>query len=461
MFTPINFYNGFIMRISLFTALFFLSTCLIYSQIIPSWSDVPNAPFGSRKNDLVFVTPQLGFTASGAREAHRTTNAGVTWTRMFYSDSTFFRSVAFGNERIGFLGNLGPDEYGGASITDPTLIYRTSDGGTTWRPVTNISGPLGRGVCGMHALDSNLVFAVGRVRGPSVFMKSTDGGLSWTSKDMSSLAAGLVDVHFFSPDTGIAVGLTNSEHAQSRGVVLYTTDGGENWSTKYSSSRAGEWCWKISFPSRNTGYISLQRNQGSPCNFIKTTDGGTSFFEKQFYPTNYYSQGIGFVNDTLGWIGGNSIQTTLMSTNGGDTWEPANFGVRINRFFFINELSGFASGQTIYKYTGQLSTGVKENPAAPSDFELSQNYPNPFNPVTKIRFTVPELKSLKAGPGLLYVELKIFDAAGKLVMSVVNEEKQPGENEIEINASHLPSGVYYYQIQAGTFTDTKKMILLK
>jgi hypothetical protein len=167
------------------------------------------------------------------------------------------------------------------------------------------------------------------------------------------------------------------------------------------------------------------------------------------------------VNDTLGWVGGNSIQTTLMTTNGGDTWVPADFGVRINRFFFINELSGFASGQTIYKYTGKLSTGVNDKPKVPSDFELSQNYPNPFNPTTKIRFTIPELQSLKSGPGLLYVELKIFDTEGKLVMTVVNEEKQPGENEIEINAAHLPSGVYYYQIQAGNFTDTKKMILLK
>ncbi len=445
---------------SFFTA-WLIFSAVLFSQIIPSWSDVPNAPFGPRKNDIVFVTPQLGFTASGAREAHRTTDGGVTWTRIFYSDSTFFRSVAFGNERIGFLGNLGPDEYGGASITDPTLIYRTSDGGSVWNPVTNIEGPLGRGVCGMHALDSNLIFAVGRVRGPSVFMKSTDGGLSWISKDMSALAAGLVDVHFFNADTGIAVGLTNSDHAQSRGVILYTTNGGVNWSTKYWSSRAGEWCWKISFPSRNTGYISLQRNQGSPSNFIKTTNGGASFFEKQFYAANYYSQGIGFVNDTLGWIGGNSIQTTLMTTDGGDTWEPANFGVRINRFFFINELSGFASGQTIYKYTGRLSTGVNDKQSTPSDFELSQNYPNPFNPTTRIRFTIPDLQSIKSGPGLLYVELKIFDAAGNLVMTVVNEEKQPGENEIEINAGHLPSGVYYYQILAGSFADTKKMILIK
>jgi hypothetical protein len=314
----------------------------------------------------------------------------------------------------------------------------------------------------MQALDSLNIYGAGRVRGPSFFIKSTDGGESWISKDMSAFAAGLVDVHFFSPDSGIAVGLSNSNHSQSTGVILFTSDGGENWTKTYSSSREGEWCWKISFPSRNTGYVSLQRNVGSPVNFIKTTDGGNTWFEKQFFSSAYYVQGIGFANDTLGWIGGNSSQTTYKTTDGGDTWTPANFGSRINRFQFINEYVGFAGGQTVYKYTGIPVTSA-ENLDKPEDFSLSQNYPNPFNPSTKIRFSIPTLTPVRGGSnnGLLYVTLKIYDSLGKEVMTLVNEEMRPGENEFEFFADGLSSGVYYYQLRAGSFVDSKKMIVLK
>ena len=197
-------------------------------------------------------------------------------------------------------------------------------------------------------------------------------------------------------------------------------------------------------------------------NFIKTTDGGKTWFEKQFFETAYYVQGIGFANDTLGWIGGNSSQPTYFTTDGGDTWASAEFGTRINRFYFVNELLGYAGGQTVYKYTGQIVTSI-EDLEKPSGFSLSQNYPNPFNPTTKIKFTIPQLEPVEGGTnnGILYVTLKIYDNLGKEVMTVVDEQMRPGENEIEIYAGDLASGVYYYQLQAGTFVDSKKMIVLK
>ncbi len=432
------------------------------AQISVNWQTLPNAPFGSRINDVSFVNKDYGWVVRGAGEVYHTTDGGNTWDVMLSSDSTFWRSVTFANMNLGFAGNLGPDEYGGPTITDPTLIYRTTNGGNDWSPISNISGETGRGICGMQAIDSLNVFAVGRVRGPSFFMKSTDGGESWISKNMSSFAAGLVDVHFFSPDSGFAVGLSNSDHSQSTGVVLFSSDGGENWTEKYLSSRQGEWAWKISFPSREVGYISLQRNVGSPVNLIKTTDGGKTFFEKQFFAAPYYVQGIGFVNDTLGWIGGNGSQTTYQTTNGGDTWAPANFGSRVNRFFFVNELLGYAGGQTVYKYTGQVVSSVDDT-QQPDDFQLSQNYPNPFNPSTKIKFTIPKLTPIEGGTnnGILYVTLKIYDSLGEEIMTVVDEQMRPGENEIEVYANNLASGVYYYTLQAGGLNVSKKMLLLK
>ena len=83
---------------------------------------------------------------------------------------------------------------------------------------------------------------------------------------------------------------------------------------------------------------------------------------------------------------------------------------------------------------------------------LSQNYPNPFNPVTSIQFTVGSKQC---------VTLKAYDVLGNEVATLVNEEKPAGSYNVYFDGSSLPSGVYFYRLQAGSFIDIKKMILLK
>jgi len=102
-----------------------------------------------------------------------------------------------------------------------------------------------------------------------------------------------------------------------------------------------------------------------------------------------------------------------------------------------------------------------------NEFSLSQNYPNPFNPATKIKFEIPG----QARNDNTLVTLKVYDILGREVATLVNEEKPAGEYEVEFsakggsasggNASTLPSGIYFYQLKAGSFVETKKMILLK
>jgi subtilisin-like proprotein convertase family protein len=88
----------------------------------------------------------------------------------------------------------------------------------------------------------------------------------------------------------------------------------------------------------------------------------------------------------------------------------------------------------------------------PNYYSLSQNYPNPFNPSTNIKYTIP-----KSGA----VSLKVFDVLGKEVAVLVNEMKQPGVYDVDFNASHLASGIYFYRIEAGDYTAVKKMMLVK
>jgi len=97
-------------------------------------------------------------------------------------------------------------------------------------------------------------------------------------------------------------------------------------------------------------------------------------------------------------------------------------------------------------------TRIEEELSLPQSFNLSQNYPNPFNPSTKIKFAVPKESN---------VNLSIYNVLGELVSKLVNEEKSSGIYEVEWNAIELASGIYFYRLQAGSFVETKKMVLMK
>ena len=88
----------------------------------------------------------------------------------------------------------------------------------------------------------------------------------------------------------------------------------------------------------------------------------------------------------------------------------------------------------------------------PATFQLLQNYPNPFNPTTKISFQIPELG---------FVSLKVFDVLGNNIMTLVNEEKPAGKYEFNFNSSGIPSGIYFYQLVAGQYSETRKMCFIR
>ena len=103
----------------------------------------------------------------------------------------------------------------------------------------------------------------------------------------------------------------------------------------------------------------------------------------------------------------------------------------------------------------RMTVGVKERPELPAACRLDQNYPNPFNPTTKMSFVVGS-----ASGGSL-VTLKVYDVLGREVAVLVDEVKHPGRYMVHWNAGNFPSGIYLYRLQTGSFTDTKKMVLMK
>lgn len=102
------------------------------------------------------------------------------------------------------------------------------------------------------------------------------------------------------------------------------------------------------------------------------------------------------------------------------------------------------------QYGNPLSVS-NEHFATIKDFSLYQNYPNPFNPRSIIQYAVSTMQ---------FVTLTVYDLLGREVATLVNEEKPAGEYEVEFDAVNLPSGIYFYQLRADDFTETKKMVLI-
>lgn len=160
------------------------------------------------------------------------------------------------------------------------------------------------------------------------------------------------------------------------------------------------------------------------------------------------------------------------STNYGNNWAQINDGLSVSAYklFSIakNDQDLFVGTESVGVWKRPLSqivTEVANESITPTEFSLEQNYPNPFNPNTTIKYTIPNVtlssSSRAESREENFVTLKIYDVLGNEVAILVNEKKPAGIYEVEFSATKLSSGIYFYKLQAGSFTQTKKMTVLK
>ncbi len=121
-----------------------------------------------------------------------------------------------------------------------------------------------------------------------------------------------------------------------------------------------------------------------------------------------------------------------------------------------------SSGKEVYQseiidYNSFTVTGLEEENNLPTEFALEQNYPNPFNPSTTIKYSIPAIKNRSA----VAVRLKVYDVLGREVATLVNGKQAPGNYSATFNASGVPSGIYFYKLTAGNFSQVRKMIFVK
>jgi hypothetical protein len=329
--------------------------------------------------------------------------------------------MSWGSRQVGWFGSVTglpvvpkpkPDQY------LSTLLYHTTDGGETWNAVSNLPKGSPAGICGFHAVDEKVAYGSGTndpgLPGPGI-IKTTDGGATWTLIPMDKYADNLIDIYFFDEKNGFVVGGKNSakaprdnpaypkprlsRYAQLVPVVLRTRDGGRTWTNTAAKTEGlafGEWGWKIQFLNKRIGFIALENFRDAA--ILKTTDGGETWTRKhvaasqeRMPPINNDLEGIGFVDELTGWVGGwgddfNGYYNSF-TQDGGETWtrqdyDPVNPGsgdprYRINRYRFIGQpvAAGYCCGQQIFKLSAsqkKSAFGKKTALGAISEFSLPQ-----------------------------------------------------------------------------------------
>ena len=131
---------------------------------------------------------------------------------------------------------------------------------------------------------------------------------------------------------------------------------------------------------------------------------------------------------------------------------PIYYYDKIRNDLFITELQLGILRHYDLDSTVNFITNISENGVMPKSYSLKQNYPNPFNPSTRISFEIPRKE---------FVNITVYDLSGKIVQELVNSEIQTGDYTLEFNGANMATGVYFYRIRAGDFSETKKMMLIK
>lgn len=295
---------------------------------------------------MFFIDENTGWVVvNSASEIHKTADGGQSWQLQLKTDERqYFRCINFIDRQMGFACVL--------DAANGSALYRTTNGGQVWTAID--LGPDIHGICSLAIVSPDLLFAAGRHVGPAVLIKSVDGGLNWTPQDIGYPLGQAIDIHFFDEHNGLLIGGTVGALKESRMVVLGTKDGGQTWQQRYLGPRNGEWGWKIAFPSRKVGYITIDSYTTADNSqdefFLKTKDGGQTWQRKPLYTQAYRAHGVGFIDEQTGWIGSMfEERPTLFTQDGGETWHASKNGDRVNRIRFLGNGIGHAAGHRLYK----------------------------------------------------------------------------------------------------------------
>ncbi len=327
-------------------------------------------------------------------------------------------------------------------------ILKTEDG-TNWRTIpipdslNNVRGKL-------EFTSPSTVWLPSR---QGIFI-SKDYGKSW-QKILGPWGFGC-NIDFRDALNGLVAFWNSGPGGESYGTTLRTNNGGMSWDTlSYNSSTS---LYKVKYYNADYGYSVSKRTMAydMPVNeYLGLFNGvsSISFTADNIAPSSViggilYLNGENFVvtsSHRMKRLSGDTTHYILSRGTEGDA--AVAFESVPERWNWI-----LTSGNHLYQSMDIPTAVDRVSNARIKSYSLAQNYPNPFNPSTTISFSLP-WKSL--------VSLKVFDVMGRDVATIVSEEIAPGNYSRQWNAGSMPSGVYFYRLNAGAYTETKRLILLR
>ena len=410
-----------------------------------------NQAFGDAISTFNPLNKKVIYTLA-ANKLYRSPDVGETWTQI--------STLPFAAQFSQYLA-VSPRDTNKmiALLQYPTRIYYTSNYGNNWVLTSSlIAGQIGIPIVKHPNNPDTLYFGT-----LNSLHKSTNFGLNWSFVSDLPITQGVCDleINYNDPD----VMLMNTKHPAK---VFRSTNGGLNFIlTNSDSTGFGEspaMCSSIYEPQ--TAY-HLFYNTNSVDGIYRSTNFGLNW---SLINNTTYLWSITTAPDDPNIIIAGGWDATprpgYISTNKGSTFfetSPLLGDYNGNEAIYIYDKGNILFQQTIGIYKLNVTyfvpaIGIQNiSTEIPKNFLLEQNYPNPFNPSTKIRFQIPASVETTRRD----VSLRIYDALGREVAVLVNEQLKPGTYEIEWNAENYPSGVYFYSIITSSYTETRKMILLK
>ncbi|MEK9137780.1 MAG: T9SS type A sorting domain-containing protein [Bacteroidota bacterium] len=395
-------------------------------------------------NRVVFLDTLNGWVAGDSGTILKTTNGGGSWSSQNTGIYNELVDLFMVNDSVGWaLALLFPD----TTFRYGTIILNTTNGGTTWtnwlyrdhffftiRFIDLLNGWMGG--------DQGLI------------LRTTNGGADWFPAQVDSSLFSwfpIYNIKFMTRQVGYALG----GHQDIAGVVWKTTNGGLRWSAQGVAAE----------PLRGIHYIDTLKALAVGGDFdfgagmVTTKDAGRTW-EYTYLGFFGDARALAFRTPREGYAPLGFIGMYIVTTDTGRTWSlyysPDSSAVY--DVVFVDSLHGFMVGVegTLLKYNTGIVGVDEEHAGAPVVSTLYQNYPNPFNPTTTIRYSLP------SSVGTLHVtSLRVYDVLGQELATLVNEVKQPGTYTVQWDAGSAASGVYFCRLRVGSFTETRKLILLR
>ncbi len=319
-------------------------------------------------------------------------------------------------------------------------IYYSADTGQSWTPSFALRN---NPISSFATHDTNIFAGTAMTPGGGLY-RSHDDGILWEKAGPAYMDTLVTAVAANGPKIFIGSVLGSG--------VFFSNDGGSNWNvvtyglTRRNIEALG--CYgNLTFAGTDSAGIFVSTDDGAHWTSVNTgIEGVLWIYSFAFSGRSVFagtSVGIYYSADT-------GAHWSSVSNPGSFDPSPA---VRIESDGSYLYAASYTDG--LWRRSISEMTGVSGQAQAgflPTAFSLGQNYPNPFNPSTDIEYQIPKQA---------YVTLKVYNLLGQEVATIVDEHKQPGVYHVRWDASRLPSGIYFYKLNAGDFRQTKRMVLVK